>query len=211
MSENLHRGEERGDAIAWRRWRLYVQVLAVLLLVGAGIGAVILEPNWGGGQQKTVNSLVAELEQRYSDNWLSKLLREFIPEFGKGRKQSEVADDLAALGIEAVPEIIAATRHRLASVRGAAATALGRIGDDRAVAPLADLLARDSQWDGRAAATFALCQLSSPEATAPLIEAMADSNSSIRSWVAAALGRIGGPEATARLIVAMADSDPDVR
>ena len=211
MSEDLPKGERRGDAAARRRWGLYIQVLVALLLLGAGIGLVLLESNSSNTPQKQVGGLVAELERRYSHDWLSKLLREFFPKYGKGREPNEVAEEMASLGVEAVPEIITAASHRLASVRWAAVTALGEIGDRRAVAPLADLLAHDAESEVRRAAALALGQLGGPEATARLTEAMANSDPDVRWFVANALGEFGGPEATARLIEAMADSDSNVR
>jgi HEAT repeat protein len=211
MSEDLPKGKERGATAARRRWGLYIQALAVLLILGAGIGLVLLESTWSDTPQRRVGALVAEIERQESDDWLSQLLRKFFPKYGKGREPDKVAEDMGALGVEAVPEIITAASHRLTSVRRAAATALGEIGDRRAVAPLADLLAHDAESEVRRAAALALGQLGGPEATARLIEAMANSDRDVRWFVANALGEFGGPEATARLIEAMADSDSNVR
>ena len=211
MSENLHRGEERGKPAARRRWRVYIPAIVALLLLAAGIGVVILEPTRNGSPQRQVRALVAELERRESDDWLSKLLRKYFPDYGEGRCYVEVANAMSALGVEAVPEIITAANHRLPSVRCAAARALGKIGDRRAVRPVADLLVRDSDSDVRNSAVFALGQLSGPEAAARLIEVMADSQPRVRARVAMSLGEVGGSEAKARLIEAMGDPKPDVR
>ena len=207
MSEKLHRGEKPADAAAWRRWSRGIPAITALLLLAAGIGVVLLEPISGD----KVGVLVAEQERAVSDEWFSKLFRKFFPEYYKARDRSKVADDLTALGIEAVPEIIAATRHRLPSVRDAAATALGRIGDRRAVTPLTDLLSRESEWDVRIAAAYSLGQLGDPAATARLIEAMADHQPYVREAAAKALGECGDTAATVVLLRALDDEDYLVR
>ena len=211
MSEDLPKGKAGNNAVARRRRVLVIQAIAILLLLCAGIGVVLLESTSSDPTQKQVRALVAELERAESNDWLSRLLREFFPEYGKSRAQYEVVDELTALGVEAVPEIIKAAGHRLPSVRYAAVVALHKIGDRRAVAPLADLLARDSDTDVREAAASALGRLNSPEATDRLIDAMADPEPSVREMVAWALGDVGSSKATDRLIDAMADPEPAVR
>ncbi|MCX5654953.1 MAG: HEAT repeat domain-containing protein [Planctomycetota bacterium] len=211
MSEDLPKGEDRGNTVPRRRWGLYVQVLVILLLVGAGIAMILMESPSRDTPEAKVRVLVAEIERQYSDDWLSELVHKFFPRYGRDRGWFDVADDLATLGVEALPEIITATKHGLPCVRLTAAEALGEIGDQRAVAPLIDLLARDSDWDVRKHAAIALGNLGGPEATARLIEAMADPEPQVRKAVAEALGMVGGPEATARLIEAMGDPEPEVR
>jgi len=211
MSEDLPKGEGRGKAATRRRWGLYVQVLTILLLVGAGIGLAIREAPSSDTPGWKVRALVAELERQDSDDLVSELLRKLIPRYGDGREWFEVSGDLTALGVEAVPETITVARHRLHFVRMAAASALGKIGDRRAVAPLADLLARDTDWEVREMAAYSLGQLGGPEAVARLIKAMSDPEPEVHKAAAWALGKVGGPEATARLIEAMADPDSSVR
>ena len=211
MSEDLPKGKERGKAVVGRRWGLYIQVLAILLLVGAGIGLALRESTSSDTPEGKVRALVAELERQYSGDWLSQLLRELIPGYGRGRERYKVANDLAALGVDAVPEIITAAKHRVPYVRSAAARALGVIGDRRAVAPLADLLARDSFPEVRNEAATSLGRLGGPEATDGLTKAIADSDPYVRKAVVSALGKVGGPEAAARLIETMDDSDSGVR
>jgi len=190
MSEDLPKGEGRGKAVARRRWWLYVQVLTILLLVGAGIGLVLREAPSSNTPGWKVRALVAGLEREDSDDLLSELLRKLIPRYGDGRDLFEVSGDLTALGVEAVPEIITATGHRVPSVRWAAAEALGDIGDRRAVAPLADLLAQDTDWEVREVAAYSLGQLGGPEATARLTEAMTDPEQEVREAAREALQRI---------------------
>jgi hypothetical protein len=211
MSENLHRGEEPAKPAARRRWRVCILAIMALLIMAAGIGVVLMESTSNDTPQKRVRALVAKIERRYSDDWLSKLLREYFPEYNEGCDRDVVAGAMIALGVEAVPEIIKATKHKLPSVRYAAAIALDEIGDPSAVSLLVDLLAQDSDSDIRGTAAFVLGRHGGPEATASLIEAMATPDLIVRSWVVEALGDVGGPKATARLIEAMADSDSVIR
>jgi HEAT repeat protein len=211
MSENLHRGKEPAGAVAPRRWRVCILAITALLMMAAGIGVVLMESTSRDTPQGRVRALVAEIERYHSDDGLSKLPREYFPDYGKSRNRYEVSGELAALGAVAVPEIITATEHKLPSVRWAAVRALGEIGDRRAVAPLAYTLARDSESDVREEAATSLGQLGGPEATDRLIKALAVSEPSVSCRIAWALCQIGGPDPTARLIEAMANSDPDVR
>jgi len=178
-------------------------VLTVLVLLGAGIGLVLLESTSSDIAQQQARALVAELERPYSDDWFSKLLREFFPERGKARERNEVANEMAALGVEAVPEIITATRHRLPYVRLAAARALGRIGDRRAVTPLAELLARDSDSEVRGAAASSLGLLHDPRAVDALVSALGDKDETVQVIAAFALALQKRPEAVPALAEAI--------
>ncbi len=73
-------------------------------------------------------------------------------------------------------------------VRKRAALAAGRIGDERAVLPLIDLLKKDTDLDAQQMAAFALGEIESAKATDALIEATRISN--LRARALEALGKI---------------------
>ena len=73
-------------------------------------------------------------------------------------------------------------------VRKRAALAAGRIGDERAVLPLIDLLKKDTDWGAQQTAAFALGEIESAKATDALIEAMRISD--LRARALEALGKI---------------------
>jgi cyclophilin family peptidyl-prolyl cis-trans isomerase len=80
--------------------------------------------------------------------------------------------------------------HTDARVRVAAALTAGRIGDERAVAPLIELLQKDPDDAVRQMAAFALGETESPNAAAALIQTASDSKSAAQSRAVEALGKI---------------------
>src|SRR5439155_17074513 len=74
------------------------------------------------------------------------------------------------------------------TVRTRAALAAGRIGDERAVLPLIDLLKKDTDWGVQQTAAFALGEIESAKATDALIEATRISD--LRARALEALGKI---------------------
>ncbi len=94
-------------------------------------------------------------------------------------------------------------------IRSAAATALGQIGDIRAVEPLIAHLGDEAEFV-RGPAAAALGQIGDPRAVEPLIAALKFVVT--RNSAAAALGQIGDPRAVEPLIAALTDfrSIPDV-
>lgn len=120
-----------------------------------------------------------------------------------------------ALGTAAVEPLIAALNHRKADVTAAAARALGRIRDMRAVEPLIDILQieyygiRYPQWAG---AAEALGELGDPRAVDPLIsrlQVMRDWR--VRMAAAKALGKIGDSRAVEPLVDRLDDGRSQVR
>jgi HEAT repeat protein len=95
------------------------------------------------------------------------------------------------------------------NIRLAAATALGRIGDSRAVDPLVSAL--EDQPRVREVAAMALGEIGDHRAVDSLIVALEDADWEIRSTIAKALGKIGDPRAAKSLVNLLGDKSENVR
>src|SRR5215210_1620556 len=95
-------------------------------------------------------------------------------------------------------------------VRAKAATALGRIGDRRAVGYLVDHLLSDPAPFVRARISAALGQLGGPEVIERLVRALGDQAWWVRMRTVEALEHVGGV-AEGPLLIALDDSDPEIR
>ncbi|HVU10694.1 MAG TPA: HEAT repeat domain-containing protein [Phototrophicaceae bacterium] len=90
------------------------------------------------------------------------------------------------------------------TIQGAAAEALGYVGDARAVAPLL-LSVKDSRNELREIAAEALGRIGDASAFDPLIELLRDDNEWVRRAAAVALGELGDRRAVEPLSAAMQD------
>jgi HEAT repeat protein len=160
-----------------------------------------------------------------------------LKKYGWGIIGSDVAEALSRIGVPAVTDLIGILADGDADARLAAVSALGAIGDPRAVQPLfsalrgpdlhvcesaaralgrigepaVELLIRalkDSEVPWEAAR--ALGEIADPRAVQPLIDSFAQTHWMIRDAAVAALGRIGEPS-IAPLLSALQDPDRDVR
>ena len=95
-------------------------------------------------------------------------------------------------------------------VRAKSATALGRLGDRRAVGYLLEHLLTDPAPFVRLRIASSLGQFGGPEVTERLVRALGDPAWWVRMRCVEALEQIG-PGAEAALLVALDDSDPDIR
>ena len=95
------------------------------------------------------------------------------------------------------------------NVRLAAASALGRVGDSRAVEPL--LSALKDQPRVEEVTIIALGKIGDARAVSSLITALEDANWEIRGTIAKALGKIGDPQATKPLVNLLRDESENVR
>lgn len=95
-------------------------------------------------------------------------------------------------------------------VRRYAASALGTLGDVRAVEPLLQTLADPSDAVRMGAAT-ALGKIGDARAVEPLLHALADSSFYVRQYTAKALGEIGDGRAVEPLLQTLRDENGDVR
>ena len=95
-------------------------------------------------------------------------------------------------------------------IRGYAASALGKIGDTRAIGPLIKVL-DDPDTDVRMRVAEAMGKIGDERAMEPLIKALADPDADVRARVSEAMGKIGDKRAVEPLIEALGDYDADVR
>jgi HEAT repeat protein len=95
-------------------------------------------------------------------------------------------------------------------VRHNAASALGQIGDSRAVEPLIAVLS-DADAGVRHNAASALGQIGDPRAVEPLIGVLSDSVVYVRCCTVESLGQIGDPDAVQPLIAVLSDPEAHVR
>src|SRR4051812_46129934 len=95
-------------------------------------------------------------------------------------------------------------------VRAKAATALGRLDDRRAVAPLLERLLTDPAPFVRARVAAALGQFGGPEVIDRLVQTLGDTAWWVRMRGVEALQQIGSP-AEGPLLVALDDTDPEIR
>jgi hypothetical protein len=112
---------------------------------------------------------------------------------------------------KALPKLLGALADKDPRIRGAAAEALGEVGDASAVEPLGKMLSGDADSDVREAAAEALGEIGSPNAVPALRAGLKDADEDVREAVVDALGSIGGPDAERVLRQALSDPDEDVR
>jgi HEAT repeat protein len=110
----------------------------------------------------------------------------------------------------AFPALLRALGDLDDEVRSKAATALGRLGDHRAVAPLLEHLLSDRAPFVRARVASALAQFGGPEVINRLIPSLGDSAWWVRLRAIEALEQIGSL-AEGPLLVALDDTDPELR
>jgi HEAT repeat protein len=109
-----------------------------------------------------------------------------------------------------VQGLILALKHRDPKVQYDAAEALGDLGDNRAVEPLATALKRDEFSGVRWKASEALSKIGAP-AVEVLIGALRHDDDDVRWKAAIALGEIGDPRAIEPLITLLCDKDRFVK
>lgn len=95
------------------------------------------------------------------------------------------------------------------NIRLAAATALGKIGDRRAVDPL--IAALDDQGRVKEVVVQALGEIGDPRAADPLITVLDDRDWEVKSTAAKALGKIGEDRAIQPLIMILREQNEIVR
>ena len=119
---------------------------------------------------------------------------------------SDVAGDIRSVGA-----LVRALCDEDCYVRQEAASALGAMGDPRAVEALIELLEEDDDEDVREEVAWALGKIGDARAVEPLIRALFDTDKDVREEAAWALGRIRDVRAVEPLIQALKDEEEDVR
>ena len=137
-----------------------------------------------------------------------------VNEFMQGNDApSESVETLGEIGdTKAVVELlIQALKDKNWGIRRRrAASALGNIGDKRAVEPLIQALKEENVHIRRATAG-ALNNIGDKRAVEPLILALNDEDKSVRTLAAGAIGKIRDKKAVEPLILALNDEEEDVR
>jgi HEAT repeat protein len=126
-------------------------------------------------------------------------IKEQIIALGDYKSREAATRALIQIGQPAVEPLIATLGESYWSVRGAAAEALGAIGDARAVKPLIAALG-DSDPFVRRAAAEALGAIGDARAVEPLIAALKDREEGVERMAIRALGWIGDTRAIKPLI-----------
>lgn len=128
--------------------------------------------------------------------------------------RSVANEALVRIGAGAVEPLVAALKDGgvlgASGVRAYAASALGQIGDPRAVDPLIAAL-KDETGGVRAFAASALGQIGDPRAVEPLIAALKGEGGWARKEAVEALGQIGDPRAVEPLVAALNGEAGSVR
>lgn len=120
-----------------------------------------------------------------ADVWIERLYGE------DGQEAARAAHWLGRFGGPAALEpLIDALTHRSATVRAAAALALGRLGDRRAVDPVGERLAGDPSGMAREAAAQCLALLGGPAAESALSAALSDPKVKVRKAAEAGLAQL---------------------
>ncbi|MGD0078568.1 MAG: HEAT repeat domain-containing protein [Sedimentisphaerales bacterium] len=118
------------------------------------------------------------------------------------------AEALAKIGKPAVEPLIVCLKDGDGTVRLCAATALGKLGDERAVEPLI-ACQKDEEGNVRWCAAEALAKIGKP-AVELLIACLKDQDSHVRYNAAEALGKLGDPNAVGPLIARLKDKEGNV-
>lgn len=128
---------------------------------------------------------------------------------GKSDVRGEVLEALVRHGPDVADLLIEQLESEDLEIRKAAAVALGRIGDARAVPALIEALEDDAELV--IAAADALAKIGDPRAFEPLLARVGDASAAVRQSVVGALNSLGSPEMPARVLPLLSDADPNVR
>jgi len=186
---------------------LVINAISVLAKIGTpdvtkALGALIDHPS-GVVRMEAVKGLGAIGDEKAAEFLVHSLKDDFRT------VQNLAADYLVKMGPGAVELLAAVLDKEDVKLRRNAALTLGRIGDERAVIPLIDILSGKSDLY-RQAAAFVLGGLGDPSAIQPLIEVLRSDNPELSWYATEALLKIGGP-AVPPLIGVLKDKDPYMR
>jgi HEAT repeat protein len=123
---------------------------------------------------------------------------------------SSLADEVAAAGVAAIPELLAAARTASGEERSEIYHALGQIGDRSVTSVLVDVL-DDQDANVRLAAVQGLGRIGDPGAASALIARLADDVAEIRRAAATSLGQLKSAQAVSTLKLTLLGDRRDVR
>ena len=129
---------------------------------------------------------------------------------GSAEAGHDVIEAFVRFGPSAVTLLVEQLRADDVETQRSAVTALGRIGDRRAVAALIELL-RESARELRVPVISALARLGDPRAFEPLLDLLSDPDVAVRQGAVGALNSIGHPEMASRICGMLDDSNPLLR
>lgn len=155
-----------------------------------------------GGELRPLALVVGWLEGAAVERALTRLL-------GQSDARSEVLEALVRHGPGVAELLIEQLGSEDLEIRKAAAFALGRIGDARAVPALVEALEEDEEIV--IAAADALAKIGDPRAFESLLARVGDPHAAVRQSVVGALNSLGSPEMPARVRPLLSDADPNVR
>ena len=159
------------------------QKSALAAMIGlAAASAIAVETN--SSRNVTTNDLSSASTSQVALEYLFKALN-------YDNTRAAATEALIKIGPAAVEPLTNALRSVSPFVRSAAAEALGRIKDPRAIEPLIRALSRDSYEYTRAEAAWALASMEDPRVIGPLIDALSDQHPDVRAAAELALARLG--------------------
>ena len=121
----------------------------------------------------------------------------------------EIIDAMVKIGCPAVDALIGFLREKDDQLKQLAISALGKIGEKKAVKPLISCL-RDNNLQIRVSAAGSLCNMGE-EVVEPLLDALSESRPEVREASAGALGQMGDKRAVEPLIKLLSDKNFTVR
>ena len=196
---------ESGGSLASTRWAL----ATVVLVAGLSLGVASMEgasPNAGTSNESSIAGIVPpNLEVQDPPDASPEHEPAVQPRQGQEQRTAERESASSALA--------EALRDPVASVRQAAAEALGSAKDSVAVRALIEVLRTDASPAVRRAAAWSLGEIKDDLAIPALADALTkDRDDEVRKNAASALGSIDSPRATSALVQALEhDSNVSVR
>jgi len=170
------------------------------------------------GDARAVTPLIAALMDvtvsYEAKNALTKMgalaVDDLVIALGNKDTRSQARMVLGKIGNAALDSLITALKHKNEDVRAASASALGEIGNNRAVKPLI-VATKDKSEDVRAKASIALGKIGDTRAFEHLTGLLNDESDFVRTHTIGALGDLGNPRSAKLLIPAFQSEDKFIR
>lgn len=203
--------ESSGDTLAFLRRATSDTTPAVRLAARSALVRI------GGDGIDSVPLLIATLQDPAQPDAAKVPAAERLGELKDERARQALIQALGAKSPDRPPsrtrtlqEFFAGRAAAKRNLPAAAARALGRLGDPKAIPPLIDAVPT-LQGEGRVAAFEALAALKAREAIPAARKALSEPDQRVRRWAAVLLREVGAREALPEMQRALADEDPGVR